>query len=55
MEMASKADWEVWTEVSSKLGWRWLVRMVGRFKLRFLAGWDGDGWKGWLVGLDRGF
>jgi hypothetical protein len=33
-----------WTEVSSRLGWRWLVQFVGRFGLRFLVGWDGDGW-----------
>jgi hypothetical protein len=38
MEMAGKAGLKVWTEVSSRLGWRWLVRLVGRFGLRFLIG-----------------
>jgi hypothetical protein len=40
MEMAVKAGFKVGTEVSSMLGWRWLVRLVGRFGLRFLVGWD---------------
>ncbi len=44
----------VWTEVSNRLGWIWLVRLVGRFGLRFLVGLDGDGdgCYALLVGLD---
>jgi hypothetical protein len=44
MKMAGKAGWSVWTEVSSRLGWRWLIRLVGRFGLGFLVGWGRDGW-----------
>ncbi len=44
MEMAGKLVGKSGRKVSSGLGWMWLVRLVGRFGLRFLVGWDGDGW-----------